>query len=479
MKRRPSITLIILAVSGVAASHGAKADEFTIGWYNIDSSGAPGSTGGDFALSGTVGQADAGALAGGAFTLTGGYEPGADPGQDCNVNGIPDVWDLFTGTSADCNSNAIPDECDIASGTSADCNVNAIPDSCDMAGGTSPDCNTNAIPDECDIAGGTSADCNANTVPDACDVAGGTSPDCNTNAIPDECDIAGGTSADCDANTIPDFCDIVDGGRPLPEDRFDIDGTVRTCWTDGDCRAGLSADSHVDCVLPPLGGEGVCYVRKNRYISIDPNMATACTATARRVALDLDDNDVYDGGIDAILGWVGAPAELTIAGPEPTPQLLARIVDEATRHYRDWSVDDAAQPWTDATLHLGDCETSPGHTYFVQAIAEGHDINDEANYSAPLTLRTTGFYGDVTGSVVGAPPDGIRNFKDISAAVRGFQSLQAEPKVWLDLQGGTAAPEIPDFSDISFADINWAVKGFQGAEYPLAAPCDCPGQVCP
>ncbi len=88
-------------------------------------------------------------------------------------------------------------------------------------------------------------------------------------------------------------------------------------------------------------------------------------------------------------------------------------------------------------------------------------------------------FGDVVGPATGSAPDGTRSFKDISAVVRGFQSTQSEPKVWLDLQGGTATPEIPDFSDINFADINWTVAGFQGGSYPFPAPCDCPGQMCP
>ncbi len=31
----------------------------------------------------------------------------------------------------------------------------------------------------------------------------------------------------------------------------------------------------------------------------------------------------------------------------------------------------------------------------------------------------------------------------------------------------------------NFGDINHAVSGFQGGDYPFAAPCDCPGQSCP
>lgn len=40
---------------------------------------------------------------------------------DCNGNGINDLVDISTQTSADCNGNSIPDECDLASGSSSDC----------------------------------------------------------------------------------------------------------------------------------------------------------------------------------------------------------------------------------------------------------------------------------------------------------------------------------------------------------------------
>ncbi len=228
-----------------------------------------------------------------------------------------------------------------------------------------------------------------------------------------------------------------------------------------------------DCVNEEACVDGTCYVPKNRYVSVEPNPSNDGLTTARRVSLDLG------GGQTHVLGWIGEPSLVTIAGPEPGPQLLARLVDESLRHYRDWSVDDLGQPWAVSTLHVGDCEVSPGQTYLIEAITEGADIADDANYSSPLVLPTVGNFGDVVGGSAGLPPDATRNFKDISAVVRGFQSVQSEPKVWLDLQGGSAAPEIPDFSDINFADINAAVAGFQGGSYPFAVPCDCPGQACP
>jgi len=50
----------------------ANAQPFAIDWYTIDGGGGT-STGGDFSLSGTIGQPDAGVMSGGDFTLTGGF----------------------------------------------------------------------------------------------------------------------------------------------------------------------------------------------------------------------------------------------------------------------------------------------------------------------------------------------------------------------------------------------------------------------
>ncbi len=235
---------------------------------------------------------------------------------------------------------------------------------------------------------------------------------------------------------------------PRPDDRFGIDefgaDTTRPCMDMSDCLAGISANSEVDCIYD------VCYVRQNKYVSVDPNPANAGVATARRISLSTGE----------MLGWVDTPTSVTVAGPEPSPQLLARIVGAPV--YLDWIELDS--------VHIGDSQVQPGYVYHIQAIGESCDVNDEAAYSAPLALSTVEFFGDVTGGTVRQPPDKNRNFKDINAVVRGFQSAQKEPKVWLDLQGSLATPEAPDFSDISFTDINHAVSGFQGGTYPYGPP---------
>ncbi|GAB4411451.1 MAG: hypothetical protein Kow00123_25230 [Anaerolineales bacterium] len=65
----------LLVVAGVALANGA----YEIPWFTADGGGATWSTGGDFTLGGTVGQPDAGALSGGAYTLLGGFWAATGP----------------------------------------------------------------------------------------------------------------------------------------------------------------------------------------------------------------------------------------------------------------------------------------------------------------------------------------------------------------------------------------------------------------
>ena len=51
---------------------------YAIDWFTIDGGGALNSSGGTYALSGTIGQHDAGAAESGTFDLGGGFWPGAE-----------------------------------------------------------------------------------------------------------------------------------------------------------------------------------------------------------------------------------------------------------------------------------------------------------------------------------------------------------------------------------------------------------------
>lgn len=75
---------LLVAVAASTAAAGGVGLE--IPWYTIDGGGGT-SSGGGFALSGTVGQADAGTvMTGGAFRLSGGFWFAVETG-DCNVDG--------------------------------------------------------------------------------------------------------------------------------------------------------------------------------------------------------------------------------------------------------------------------------------------------------------------------------------------------------------------------------------------------------
>ena len=64
-----SFLLLAGLLATAAISH---AQPFDISWYTIDGGGGS-SSGGTFSLSGTIGQPDAGHMAGGNFTLDGGF----------------------------------------------------------------------------------------------------------------------------------------------------------------------------------------------------------------------------------------------------------------------------------------------------------------------------------------------------------------------------------------------------------------------
>lgn len=62
--------------AGVAYAQSTLA-AYAIDWFTIDGGGAIGSSSGEYALSGTIGQPDAGTLESGAYRIDGGFWPGA------------------------------------------------------------------------------------------------------------------------------------------------------------------------------------------------------------------------------------------------------------------------------------------------------------------------------------------------------------------------------------------------------------------
>ncbi len=92
-----NLTLALLTTFAVAQC--ALAQTFELSWYTIDGGGAMFSTGGSFELSGTIGQPDAGVMAGGNYTLIGGFWGGAGVSMPCdacdaNCDGVIDAFDI-------------------------------------------------------------------------------------------------------------------------------------------------------------------------------------------------------------------------------------------------------------------------------------------------------------------------------------------------------------------------------------------------
>ncbi len=87
-------TALSAAALGYAQTGEPRADDFEITRWTIDGGGVMFSAGGDFELSGTIGQPDAGSMSGGEgeFELTGGFWF-ETPQGDCNDTGCVNLLD--------------------------------------------------------------------------------------------------------------------------------------------------------------------------------------------------------------------------------------------------------------------------------------------------------------------------------------------------------------------------------------------------
>ncbi|MCH8966438.1 MAG: hypothetical protein IID43_02065 [Planctomycetes bacterium] len=454
----------------------------------------------------------------GDFVIRAVVECGALPGACCQVgggcdNGLVDACTggggVFQGEGSDCGSVVCQEACcfqpsgcldftvaDCATaggfnqGPGTDCaGVTCFPSgACCNTDGT---CDDDVLETDCTAAGGSfggdgvlCADVTCVQPQGACCLSGGgclllAQDDCNV--IPNS--VWAGAETDCtddDSNGTADACEQSGPNRPEPEDFLG----VRTCQSDDDC----VNESY--CVSSATGSfPGVCYVPKNRYVSVDPNPLNIAP-TARRVSV------VTGVGTSVVLGWFGVPDS----------EGVCRVVSEADRHYTIWKneffpiecSDDRHCPPGDtcdmgslsclgnttSTVHLGDChigpkirdpglgETKEANSYLIEAVLVGTDIADPLSYSPALELRTVVAWGDQMGSTENGsalPPDGTPGFIDILGQVQVFKDRGTAPTPWFDLE-----PEVPDGS-VGFLDMATAVLGFKDRPYPWRDPCECAG----
>jgi len=460
---------------------------------------------------------------------------------DCNGNGMNDGCDVALGNALDCNANYWPDECDLASGVSpdcnndstpdeceADCNRNGVPDECDLADATSTDCNNDTILDECDIAWGTSKDCNANGVPDECDpnedcnanslqdicdIAAGTSLDCDGNGTPDECDLADGTSTDCNFDDVPDNCqpdvdcnangvrDICDVGTGISEDcNFDL--VPDDCQPNEDCETngirdlcdigagtaldcndnlspdacdiatGISADENLDGVpdecCPTLDAPllEVEPEPKNRYLTVIPSPTWSGRRVGLRVtAITLDLFESSEGSSY----WIGPPGDFPEEVDAQVGLTFTAAALQCEPYYHDWTAIDVLQAYGAVVV--------PSSVYFVQAVAEGCNVDSADSFSDPLVVTTSRF-GEIVHRVPGTASR--RGPDNTYAALYKFAALPNQPgwsrvpsKVLVQLQ-----PNTPDPSQaISMRDVHIIADAESRKTYPLSGPETCPLRV--
>ena len=73
MKRAAVLAVPLVLALAAAAAVLAQAPAFDLSWSRVAGGGVTVSTGGTYELGGTAGQAEAGAMTGGTFSLTGGF----------------------------------------------------------------------------------------------------------------------------------------------------------------------------------------------------------------------------------------------------------------------------------------------------------------------------------------------------------------------------------------------------------------------
>jgi len=103
MKTRTRLIQRMLLAAALLPAAWVFADDYTIDWYTLDGGGAMATAGGDFELSGTIGQPDAGeVMIGGDFELVGGFWVGAAESTFCfgdldgdNEIGLSDLAQLL------------------------------------------------------------------------------------------------------------------------------------------------------------------------------------------------------------------------------------------------------------------------------------------------------------------------------------------------------------------------------------------------
>ena len=81
--KRETLFLTLLGLLLLTTTVLANGPDYTLDWWTVDGGGHAFSEGGGYTLGGTIGQPDAGVMAGDPYTLQGGFWPGGSVDQYC------------------------------------------------------------------------------------------------------------------------------------------------------------------------------------------------------------------------------------------------------------------------------------------------------------------------------------------------------------------------------------------------------------
>ena len=237
----------------------------------------------------------------------------------------------------------------------------------------------------------------------------------------------------------------------------------------------MGAYQGADCV-----GD-VCYIPKNRYLTIDP------TANFTTVACQVEITEAAD--YPSAIGrswWVDEPVCYDYSNGEPvTPS--PETCDAADRF--GWVSGLVSTPvtrvWTEQPLHITGCGIAPVITYEIRSSADDGGSLSPAALLINTAHRPEGdtqSWGDVTGGPVPGmpglwlPPEGATNFADIGNAIRTFENRAEDtgfpPRVWVDVE----INQVINMADISFLIAAFESRAYADINLPLIGidPADCP-----
>lgn len=204
-------------------------------------------------------------------------------------------------------------------------------------------------------------------------------------------------------------------------------------------------------LLPPLPAPAPSDMSKERYLSFDPNNTGTVAFLVTKTTLP------------AGTCWVGTPNAVGEAQCVPAP--VFRV-------------------WTEAVVHVGDCEIIPDASYDLSATPDG------IAFSATLTVVTTPyptlntrFCGDLVGIFTGTswtPPNGFTNVTDIVGILARVSGATGAPTVQRVNIAAIASVDSCLNGLINTADVLAEVRCFSGAPYAppkITDPTLCP--ACP